>query len=97
MIKKIGLSLASIAPGIFMVGYNIGTGSITTIASSGAAYGMALVSPPALILLLLLYNKKKSMGKHTANLTTNLILGIITLFTILMALAGVIGILNLLK
>ena len=43
MFKKIGLSLASIAPGIFMVGYNIGTGSITTIASSGAAYGMALV------------------------------------------------------
>ena len=137
MIKKIGLFLASIAPGIFMVGYNIGTGSITTIASSGAAYGMALVwplllscvftfylmlvfgrytsitgntilfsfkihfgavvSPMALILLLLLYNKKKHMGEHSANLTTNLILGIITLFTILMALAGVIGILNLLK
>jgi Mn2+/Fe2+ NRAMP family transporter len=45
MYKKIGLFLASIAPGIFMVGYNIGTGSITTIASSGAAYGMALVWP----------------------------------------------------
>ncbi len=45
MFKKIGLFLASIAPGIFMVGYNIGTGSITTIASSGAAYGMALVWP----------------------------------------------------
>ncbi len=45
MLKKIGLFLAAIAPGIFMVGYNIGTGSITTIASSGAAYGMTLVWP----------------------------------------------------
>jgi len=127
MIKTIGLFLASIAPGIFMVGYNIGTGSITTIASSGAAYGMALVWPLLLSCVftfylmlvfgrytsitgntilfsfkihfgaVLLYNKKKHMGEHSANLTTNLILGIITLFTILMALAGVIGILNLLK
>ncbi len=57
----------------------------------------AVVSPLALILLLLLYNKKEHMGEHSANLMTNLILGIITLFTILMALAGVFGILNLLK
>lgn len=57
----------------------------------------AVVSPLALILLLLLYNKKKHMGEHSANLTTNIMLGIITLFTILMAVAGVIGILNLLN
>jgi len=92
MLKKVGFFQASIAPGIFMVGYNIGTGSTTTIASSGA-----VVSPLALILLLLLYNKKKLQGEHSANLTSNLILGIITLFTILMAVAGVFGILNLLK
>ncbi len=57
----------------------------------------AVVSPLALILLLLLYNKKERMGEHSVNLTTNLILGINTLFTILMALAVVIGIRNLLK
>ncbi|MBA7693494.1 Divalent metal cation transporter MntH [subsurface metagenome] len=45
MYKKIGLFLASIAPGIFLIGYNIGTGSITTMAASGAAYGMTLVWP----------------------------------------------------
>ncbi|UCE17235.1 MAG: Nramp family divalent metal transporter [Gemmatimonadota bacterium] len=43
--KKIGLFLASIAPGVFLVGYNIGTGSITTMASAGAGYGMSLVWP----------------------------------------------------
>ena len=57
----------------------------------------AVVSPLALILLFLLYNKKKHMGEFSANMTTNIMLGIITVFTILMALAGVIGILNLLK
>ena len=43
--KKIGLFMASIAPGLFLIGYNIGTGSITTMASSGAAYGMTLIWP----------------------------------------------------
>ena len=43
--KKIGLFLTSIAPGLFLIGYNIGTGSITTMASSGAAYGMTMIWP----------------------------------------------------
>lgn len=41
-IKKGLLFWATIAPGIFLVGYNIGTGSITTMASAGAGYGMTL-------------------------------------------------------
>ncbi|MEO8399890.1 MAG: Nramp family divalent metal transporter [Ignavibacteriaceae bacterium] len=40
--KKILLFLVSIGPGLFLVGYNIGTGSVTTMASAGAAYGMTL-------------------------------------------------------
>ena len=43
--KKILLFIASISPGLFLIGYNIGTGSITTMASAGAEYGMALVLP----------------------------------------------------
>lgn len=42
---KISLFLASIAPGIFLIGYNIGTGSVTTAASTGAKYGLTLVWP----------------------------------------------------
>jgi manganese transport protein len=40
--KKSLIFLASIGPGLFLVGYNIGTGSITTMASAGADHGMAL-------------------------------------------------------
>ncbi len=34
--------LSSIGPGIFIIGYVIGTGSVTTMASSGAKYGMSM-------------------------------------------------------
>lgn len=40
--KRISLFLISIGPGLFLVGYNIGTGSITTMASAGADFGMGL-------------------------------------------------------
>lgn len=36
----VGLSL--VGPGLFLIGYNIGTGSITTMAKAGADYGMTL-------------------------------------------------------
>jgi len=42
---KLAALLATIGPGIFLVGYNIGTGSITTMAATGAEYGMLLVWP----------------------------------------------------
>lgn len=34
--------LSSIGPGVFILGYIIGTGSVTTLASSGAKYGMSM-------------------------------------------------------
>ncbi len=40
--KKVLLALAAVGPGLFLIGYNIGTGSITTMAKSGAEYGMSL-------------------------------------------------------
>jgi len=46
MSKKISLKfvafLSSVGPGLFLIGYNIGTGSVTTMAKSGAEYGMSL-------------------------------------------------------
>ena len=42
LMKKIGLFFAYVGPGLFMIGYNIGTGSITTMASAGSRYGMTL-------------------------------------------------------
>ena len=42
LVKKIGLMLTAVGPGIFMIGYNIGTGSVTNMASAGSRYGMSL-------------------------------------------------------
>ena len=40
--KKIILALSAIGPGLFLIGYNIGTGSVTTMAKTGAEHGMGL-------------------------------------------------------
>lgn len=40
--KKILISLAAVGPGLFLIGYNIGTGSVTTMAKTGAEHGMEL-------------------------------------------------------
>ncbi|HRX11530.1 MAG TPA: Nramp family divalent metal transporter [Draconibacterium sp.] len=42
LLKKILLGLSTVGPGLFLIGYNIGTGSVTTMAKSGAEYGMSL-------------------------------------------------------
>lgn len=41
-LQKLFRLAASVAPGVFMIGYVIGTGSVTTMASAGADYGMSL-------------------------------------------------------
>jgi Mn2+/Fe2+ NRAMP family transporter len=70
--KKLKIFLASIAPGIFLIGYNIGTGSITTMASSGAAFGMELMWP-LLLSCIFTYFLIVSFGRYTA-ITGNTIL-----------------------
>ena len=40
--KKLYTALSAIGPGLFLIGYNIGTGSITTMAKTGAEHGMKL-------------------------------------------------------
>jgi Mn2+/Fe2+ NRAMP family transporter len=42
IIKKILIALAAVGPGLFLIAYNIGTGSIITMAKAGADYGMSL-------------------------------------------------------
>ena len=42
LIRKIGLLLSAVGPGLFLIGYNIGTGSVTTMAMAGSHYGMSL-------------------------------------------------------
>ncbi len=40
--QRIIVGLSLVGPGLFLIGYNIGTGSITTMAKAGADYGMTL-------------------------------------------------------
>lgn len=63
--QKVSLFLASIGPGIFLIGYNIGTGSVTTAASTGAKYGMTLVWP-LLISCVFTYILIVTFGRFTA-------------------------------
>ena len=41
--KKIYLLLLAIGPGIFAIGYTIGTGSVTSMIVAGSQYGMQLL------------------------------------------------------
>ncbi|MCP5382764.1 MAG: Nramp family divalent metal transporter [Kordiimonadaceae bacterium] len=43
IIKKILVAVSAVGPGLFLIGYNIGTGSVTTMAKAGAEYGMSLL------------------------------------------------------
>ena len=80
--KRILLGLTAIGPGLFLIGYNIGTGSITTMAKVGAEHGMTLTW--ALVLsciftyvLMVAYGKTTLVSGQTALYTikSNLILG----------------------
>ena len=42
LFRRIAILLSAVGPGLFLIGYNIGTGSITTMASAGSRYGMGL-------------------------------------------------------
>jgi len=40
--NKLLIALSAVGPGLFLIGYNIGTGSVTTMAKTGAEHGMSL-------------------------------------------------------
>jgi len=41
-LKQFSKLLSLLGPGLFLIGYNIGTGSVTTMASAGSRWGMSL-------------------------------------------------------
>ncbi|MEX2511916.1 MAG: Nramp family divalent metal transporter [Cyclobacteriaceae bacterium] len=70
-LKKIVLGISLIGPGLFLIGYNIGTGSITTMAKVGAEYGMILTWALALsciftYVLMVAYGKTTLVTGNTA-------------------------------
>jgi len=43
VLKQSGNSLRSVGPGLFLIGYSIGTGSVVAMASAGSRYGMSML------------------------------------------------------
>ncbi len=43
VLNRIGAAILSIGPGIFCIGYTIGTGSVTSMAKAGSQFGMQLL------------------------------------------------------
>ena len=69
--KKIITGLAVVGPGLFLIGYNIGTGSVTTMAKTGAEHGMGLLWVLALsaiftYMLMVAYGKMTLVTGRTA-------------------------------
>ncbi|VAX25425.1 hypothetical protein MNBD_IGNAVI01-1831 [hydrothermal vent metagenome] len=62
--KKFLLFVSSVGPGLFLVGYNIGTGSVTSMASAGAEFGMTL-SWAVLVSCLFTYFLIVTFGRYT--------------------------------
>ncbi len=105
--KKILLALSAVGPGLFLIGYNIGTGSVTTMAKTGAEHGMTLfwalfLSCVFTFVLMVAYGKVTIVTGKTAlnNIRTEFKRGwIIALYVLvsliigeLLALIGVMGI-----
>jgi len=105
--NKILLALSAVGPGLFLIGYNIGTGSVTTMAKTGAEHGMTLFWALVLsciftFILMVAYGKVTLVSGNTAlfNIKNEFRYGwIIALYVLialitgeLLALIGVMGI-----
>ncbi len=105
--KKALIAISAIGPGLFLIGYNIGTGSVTTMAKTGAEYGMSLfwalvLSCVFTFILMVAYGKVTLVTGKTAlfNIKTEFkqgwILALYILITLilgeLLSLIGVMGI-----
>lgn len=107
LLKRILIGLTAIGPGLFLIGYNIGTGSITTMAKVGAEHGMTLTWALVLsciftYILMVAYGQTTLVSGKTAlfniksSLTYGKILAIYIIIALvigeLLALMGIFGI-----
>ncbi|NOY96241.1 MAG: divalent metal cation transporter [Chlorobi bacterium] len=105
--RKVLIALSAVGPGLFLIGYNIGTGSVTTMAKTGAEYGMTLfwaliLSSVFTFILMVAYGKVTLVTGKTAlyNIKTEFKYGwMLALYILvaliigeLLALIGVMGI-----
>ena len=102
-LKKV---IASILPGIFLIGYNVGTGSVTSMSKAGANFGLdllwtVLISCVITYYLIVLFSRYTMVTGETVvqgikkHIGSGLAIGLLTALTIIIvsALAGLLGIL----
>lgn len=70
-LNKLIIGISTIGPGLFLIGYNIGTGSVTTMAKVGAEHGMTLTWTLVLsciftYILMVAYGQTTLVSGHTA-------------------------------
>lgn len=70
-LNKLIIGISTIGPGLFLIGYNIGTGSVTTMAKVGAEHGMILTWTLVLsciftYILMVAYGQTTLVSGHTA-------------------------------
>ena len=53
---------------------------------------VAVATPVIVLLMMILLNKKEIMGEYKAGTGLNMVMGLIFLFTVVMAITGIIGI-----
>ncbi len=107
--KRIIIALSAVGPGLFLIGYNIGTGSVTTMAKVGAEHGMSLTWALLLsciftYILMVAYGKTTLITGRTAlynikhNFKFGKILAVYILIALvigeLLALMGIMGIVS---
>lgn len=71
LLRKILIGLSAVGPGLFLIAYNIGTGSVTTMAMTGAVHGMSLfwalvLSCVFTFILMVAYGRVTLVSGHTA-------------------------------
>ena len=93
LFSKLAIALSAVGPGLFLIGYNIGTGSVTTMAKAGAKYGMSLfwalvLSCVFTYVLMVAYGQLTLVSGKTAlnNFKTNLKIGPVLAIYIIIAL-----------
>ncbi len=60
-----------------------------------ASQALAIIGTPlVLILMWVLINRKKDLGKYSASISKNIIYGVIVLFTVYMAILGIVGLID---
>jgi hypothetical protein len=90
--SKIVKAILGFGPGIFAIGYTIGTGSVTSMIVAESTFGTQLfnvfVLPLVVAGIIIVINSRKLMGAHSAGYLLNTMLGLAFLLSVIISYNG---------